>query len=314
MIVPMTRRVLVLALAFALGAGCVSTNVTTQGSTPYASPPTFEGDHPLVGRLVQSANLTDLTPRALVARAQDAQHVLLGEHHDNPQHHRGQAWILSQLGGTHPRVIFEMVDDDAMAARIEAGEDVSAAWAQAGWPLYDDYQQIFQVVVDQGLRVAAGLPSRARVVTVVKERLGSLSPEERRDLRLNEALDDALFSQLRDEMVAAHCGHAHPYIDGMVDAQRFKDAWMARVMRQAESRSVVIAGKGHTRQDRGIPSFSDGRVLSIHFVEVQPGRATLEDYRRELSQAQVVWFTAPVDRGDPCAMFKRKMPSDRRAK
>ena len=68
MIVPMTRRVLVLALAFALGAGCASTNVTTQGSTPYASPPTFEGDHPLVGRLVESANLTDLTRSIIEAR------------------------------------------------------------------------------------------------------------------------------------------------------------------------------------------------------------------------------------------------------
>ena len=150
----------------------------TQGSISKAPPPTFEGHHPLVGRLIDSASLTDLTPGSLIARAQRAQHVLLGEHHDNPQHHRGQAWILSQLAGTHPRVIFEMVDDDAMASRIEAGEDVSAAWTQAGWPLYEDYQRIFQVIVDQELRVVAGLPDRARVAAVMKKRLSSLAPEE----------------------------------------------------------------------------------------------------------------------------------------
>src|SRR5919197_5092223 len=81
-------------------------------------------DHPLVGQIwdVEAARLIDTT--TLVQRLTNGRFVLLGEKHDNPDHHRLQAWILGALldAGRPPAVGFEMfaVDDGPAIARYVA--------------------------------------------------------------------------------------------------------------------------------------------------------------------------------------------------
>src|ERR671930_2741560 len=71
-------------------------------------------DHPLVGQIwdVEAARLIDTT--TLVQRLTNGRFVLLGEKHDNPDHHRLQAWILKQLSvaGRRPAVAFETFTPD----------------------------------------------------------------------------------------------------------------------------------------------------------------------------------------------------------
>ena len=54
----------------------------------------FGQDHPLIGQIwdVEPARFIDTT--TLVQRLTNGRFVLLGEKHDNPDHHRLQAWIL----------------------------------------------------------------------------------------------------------------------------------------------------------------------------------------------------------------------------
>src|SRR5262245_26202422 len=68
-------------------------------------------DHPLAGRVWDPPAARFVTPTTLVSRLTVARFVLLGEKHDNADHHRLQAWALQQLfaSGRRPAVALEML-------------------------------------------------------------------------------------------------------------------------------------------------------------------------------------------------------------
>ena len=100
--------------------------------------PLGQGD-PLAGRLYDTATRGIVVPAALLRRASSADFVLLGEKHDNPDHHRLQAWLLSSLvrEGRHRSVAFEMLTQAQEAAlaeqRKKAPEDVMAFAEAVDW-------------------------------------------------------------------------------------------------------------------------------------------------------------------------------------
>ena len=111
---------------------------------------------------------------------------------------------------------------------------------------------------------------------------------------------DAVKRALERDIIDGHCGAAPEAnrLAGMVAAQRARDAHMAFVLR---SPSVLIAGAGHARRDRGVPLYlGDSDVLSIAFIEVEPGKASPEAYA-ERASFDYVWFTPRAARADPCA-------------
>src|SRR5512145_789768 len=69
-------------------------------------------DHDLVGKLWLPAEQRFVTPEEVVTRARTADVVLLGETHDNADHHALQAWMVGRLmaAGKRPLVAFEMID------------------------------------------------------------------------------------------------------------------------------------------------------------------------------------------------------------
>ena len=112
---------------------------------------------------------------------------------------------------------------------------------------------------------------------------------------------------LEHDIVASHCGAAPEAkrLAGMVEAQRARDARMAQVLaRQRRSGSVLIAGIGHVRRDRGVPLYlPDSAVLSVAFVEIQPGKVSPRDYYDSFaspSSFDYLWFTRRAERDDPC--------------
>ena len=70
-------------------------------------------DHPLTGRVWDVDAAAAIEPRRLLARLATVRFVLLGEKHDNPDHHRLQAWIVRELlaAGRRPAVAFEMLSE-----------------------------------------------------------------------------------------------------------------------------------------------------------------------------------------------------------
>jgi uncharacterized iron-regulated protein len=283
-----------------VASACATTGPLRDGASP---PP-----HPLLGLKVRAHDLKTLTPTEVQRALSDARYLLLGEQHDNPAHHRVQARVVSEQATQDTPVVFEMLDDPEVADRVNRGEDISRDWEQSGWPPFETYAPIFEVIQQTGATAQAGNPCRSTVKSVVEGRLEALDPEERQRLGLGQTLSEAELQSMHTEMVQAHCGHAHPGIDGMVDAQRFKDATMAQALRDAPARAILIAGRGHTRGDRGVPRFlGDANTLSVAILGVEPGKRHAKEYLDMAPGADLLWFTPNVPVVDHCAAFRAHM-------
>ncbi|MGB0592331.1 MAG: ChaN family lipoprotein [Myxococcota bacterium] len=291
--------VLIGLLAF-MASACATTGAVRDGATP---PP-----HPLLGLKVQVSDLKVMTPSEVTTALSEARYLLLGEQHDNPAHHRVQARIVAEQAGADTHVVFEMLDDPETAERVNRGEDISGDWDKSGWPPFETYAPIFEALKATGASAQAGNPCPGTVKSVVRGRLEALDTEERDRLGLGKTLTEAELKAMHTEMVQAHCGHAHPGIDGMVDAQRFKDATMAQALRDAPARAILIAGRGHTRGDRGVPRFLATKgALSIALLGVEPGKRHAKDYLDRAPGADLLWFTTNVPAVDHCAAFRAHM-------
>lgn len=308
-----------LALLVALAAGCA----------PATRAAPLGRDHPLVGRIWDVAGAHFTEPGALAARLVPQRFVLLGEKHDNPDHHRFQAWLVRALiaAGRHPALGFEMLslDDGPAIARYLAARPTDAAglgaavrWERSGWPEWAQYQPIAEAALASGLPIVAANISRptARAVS-----LGDPNALDRA-LVARYGLDRPLPPETRRAMAAeirdAHCGHApESRLDGMIAAQRARDAQMAESLVVGEQDgAVLIAGAGHVRNDRGVPAYLRARlhgtsVASVAFVEVRDGWTAPADYAARFGAGSLpfgyVWFTERADDADPCETFRESL-------
>ena len=102
---------------FLLALLCVSSFTTHAQDLPeWISP---EGqDDPHVGKVLDTANGIWLTPNLLVESLVSAPHVMVGEKHDNPDHHRLQLWLLESLQAHRPQgsLVMEMLGPSQQAA------------------------------------------------------------------------------------------------------------------------------------------------------------------------------------------------------
>ncbi|MDP2739517.1 MAG: ChaN family lipoprotein [Pseudorhodobacter sp.] len=227
--------------------------------------------------------------------------VVLGEVHDNPLHHVNQARALAAL---QPRaLVFEMLTPDQVA-RLPAdrADPVALGWNAAGWPDFAMYHPLF--IVAPAAQIFGGAMARADVVRAMTAGAAAVFGPDAAGYGLTAVLAAPLRAELEAEQAQAHCG-ALPadLLPGMVEAQRLRDAALARAVVAALAATggpvAVITGTGHARKDRGVPAVLAGaapalRVLSIGQAEADPGGDAPFD----------LWLiTAPVDRGDPCAVF-----------
>jgi uncharacterized iron-regulated protein len=261
--------------------------------------------HPLAGRIWDARAGAFVSQAELFDRAARARHVILGETHDNPEHHRLELAALEALaarGGARVLAL-EQLDTEYQAAAdaaIANGVDAEALADAAhfnrqgwDWPLY---RPLVQFALEHRWAIAAANLSRAAARAIVADpsRSGLAAPPQ------------ALRAALERDIIDAHCGAAPDgrRLAGMVEAQRARDAQMARVVARANPRSVLITGNGHARRDRGVPLYlDDGDVLSIAFLEVQPGRDAPRAYLdgfAGVGSYDHVWFTARAPRKDPC--------------
>jgi uncharacterized iron-regulated protein len=276
------------------------------------------GDHPLVTRIWSLAEHRFITPEVLMKHLRGGSIILIGERHDQPDHHRLQAWILD---GLQPGALvgFEMLDE-ADVPRMNGVVDTSSIghrtrWAESGWPDFEIYRPIFDALFKRKHTPAAIHPSRDRIRAL----MGSPTSQQagRKAEHDREAEHDPVSTEgmaaLKADIKKAHCGHATPtLVKAMVRAQRFKDRFMsARLNVLAKGRqAVVIAGNGHVRKDYGMPNYLSGSSLSIGILEVSPDRLKPSDYDPEIYD--FIWFTPRLDDLDACSKFRRVLEEMRR--
>jgi uncharacterized iron-regulated protein len=330
------RRIPALA-ACALAAASLALPARAADTPPV---PAFETplhrDHPLVGTVYDVGAEETVAPDALARAAAQARFVILGERHDNPDHHALQAWVVRAMTATGrtPAVAFEMIDQGqapALAAYLNDrpndadGLGPAVKWEERGWPDWASYRPIAEAALDAGLPILAANPSREETRTVGRQGFGALNADRTAALGLDIPLPDAQRDQLLSELRAGHCNLMPKDAMGpMANVQRLRDAVMADTLiagaennRAGDDGAVLITGGGHARADRAVPWYlrqrlADPDVLVVRFLEVRPEVTDPAAYLPEQPDGaprayDVVWFTPANERGDPCAELKERM-------
>ncbi|MBN8292595.1 ChaN family lipoprotein [Rhodobacter sp. NTK016B] len=245
-------------------------------------------------------------PQSDLDRLPPAQILVLGEVHDNPQHHLNQA---RAIGAQRPAaVVWEMLTPEQAAAMPGDRTDAEAlavalGWAESGWPDFALYFPIFEAA-GSARHYGAGIP-RPEARRAFSEGAAAVFGPEAARFGLDAALPTAEQTAREAAQFDAHCA-AMPIgmMGGMVEAQRLRDASLARAALLALDETggpvAVIAGSGHARRDHGAPALiaqaAPGvSVLALGQTESDPGPDAPYD----------LWvITEPVDRPDPCESLR----------
>lgn len=325
----MRGRILLLYVGVAMLLGCAATPAAVDLG-PWQAP--LGRTHPLAGRIWDTKAQRFASVDELIAGLARARYILLGERHDNPDHHRVQAAVVRALigSGRRPAVAFEMFTADdtpaiarhlAATPRDAAGLAVAVDWTRSGWPDWAYYQPIAQAALDSGLPVVAANLAPATARALARGHRSALPDGLAARYALDQPLPDGEQAALASELYDAHCGHvARERIDGMVLAQRARDAALADGMLTAErDGALLIAGSGHVRTDRGVPVYlrvrtPEASIAVLAPVEVREGWIRPDDYAAAFGGRlpfDWVWFTPRMGDADPCARPLRPPASPR---
>lgn len=322
------RRVLTLLALLAVLAGCRT------GATGASWQSSVNREHRLAGGIWDVAEGRFVDEATVAARLAEARYVLLGEKHDNPDHHVLQARMLRALmaAGRRPAVAFEMFTPSQAGAlarhlaarpRDAAGIAEAMNWKASGWPAWSMYEPIAQAALDAGLQIVVANLDTERVRAVSRQGVVALDAALVQRHGLDQPLPDDVRAALAEEIRESHCGHApENMVSAMIVVQRARDAQMAEALLSAPGGdgAVLIAGSGHARNDRGVPAYlrrivPDVRTVSVAFLEVDPKRPNVEGYAERFEQRlpfDYVWFTPAVDDEEPCQKFRKSLERLRR--
>ena len=284
-------------------------------------------DNPLVGSL-RTGEGQALDMARLDAALAGARYVLVGETHDNPDHHRIQAAIVAGLAGRRPAVVFEMITADeapALAAflarpgRAAAGLGPAVRWTERGWPDFAMYQPIVEAALGAGLTLLPGDLGRESVRAIGRKGRAAVSDTEAARLGLDRAMPAEAEAALTLELKESHCGMLpDKALPGMLMVQRARDGALADALTAAAvptGAAVLIAGTGHVRRDWAVPALIAARepaaaVVSIGLLEVpraDADLATLGISDADPAPYDFVLFTPKAEVSDPCAGMAEAM-------
>ncbi len=327
-------RLGMLVTLMAAFTGCVATD---EASRPFGGAPTpWQNWHgpvaapsPLLGKIWSYRDNAFITPGALAKHMAGTDFALLGETHDNADHHRLQGWMVGAIAGQgrHPAVVWEMFDTGqsaalaAFQARNTGHADAlgsAVKWEKTGWPQWPLYQPIAEAALSSGLAMYAGDPPVKLVRAIGKKGFSILPAGETEKLLLDKPLAAGLQNALQTQIVEAHCNLIPVTATGpMYRGQRLRDASMAMHMveKGKEDGAILIAGTGHVRQDRAVPWYlrrlRPGKTISslmfvgiaqddtdpASLIPMDPDGKPVADY---------AWFTPMAVREDPCIALKKR--------
>ncbi len=289
--------------------------------------------HPLVGRIWSVARQAFVDEDVLVRAAAAARYVLLGETHDNADHHLLQARLVTAIAaaGRTPVVALEMVPADKAQALADhlaahpldaAGLGEALDWDASGWPAWPLYEPVAQAALDAGLTLVAGDLDPALRKRIGQQGLEALQPEARAAMALDGPLSDAAVADLEETLRVSHCGLLPEAAVGAIfQVQRARDAALAQAMLSAgEAGAILIAGGGHARADYAVPWYlraldPTGPIVSIGFTEVEPDGADPHvylpgpegvDFIDGIAPFDYLWFTPKGNVSDHCAELKER--------
>lgn len=243
----------------------------------------------------------------VITAARGADIVILGESHDNPDHHALQAQVTQALSPN--AIVFEMLEwGHVRALQSVARDDIDAmqsatAWEARGWPDFASYAPIFQAAPDAVLY--AGQLNGRTAATLVQNGLHAVLPKPLITAGLAAPLPTTQQHAREDMQFAAHCDALpREMLPMMVDIQRLRDATLTFAALKAFEKHggpvVVIAGNGHARPDWGVPAMLSAVAPDLLVLAVGQG----EDGQMPEGGFSTTSNAPAPKRTDPCAAFK----------
>jgi uncharacterized iron-regulated protein len=185
-------------------------------------------------------------------------------------------------------------------------------WRARGWPAFSLYWPLFELALEQGLRVVAADLEPALARRIGREGIRALGD---RGEGLSSLLppDPAREAALARTIQQAHCDllprRSLPF---MVESWHARNVAMARrladTLRDVQQ-VVVIVGRGH-QEAGGLPdqlaALRHGtRQFVVDMLEVAPGQSPQEV--ASAGSGDVVWLAPEAKRPDPCEGLRRRL-------
>lgn len=233
--------------------------------------------------------------------------------HDNPHHHANQAAAVAAL--RPGALVFEQITPD-LATKITQELiadprklEAVLEWEERGWPDFDIYYPIFAAAPDAAY-FGGGAPLR-EVRRAITEGAAAVFGDGAELFSLDQAFSDEVQTGLEAIQYDAHCGALpEAMLPGMVEAQRYRDAVLARAAIAAHfeattdgwSPVIVITGNGHARNDLGVPFMLRNQGIDLAVQSVGQFELLGPD---DVTEFDHWMLTDGVERDDPCEVFRK---------
>jgi len=288
----------------------------------------LEKNHALIGKIWDVKNKNFIDRQQLVNNVTASHYILLGETHDNLQHHKDHARLIQQLALKYPHsaVAMEMINTDQVnaiaQAKITSTNELINILENANnnWDYKKYYYAVFDSIFNAKLAIVAADLDKPVLMSILRDGF-SHAPEPVKHLIQKNPLTEQARESLKHEIEATHCGMATDKMTkAMMLGQQVRDANIAlnlyKINQDKISKIILISGSGHIRLDRGVPMYlrsldSSGKIISVAWLEVNKDNVNPKDYAAQWSQSQLpfdfVVFTPQTDRTDPCDEMKKFM-------
>ncbi len=269
----------------------------------WQSPEGYE--HPELGVILDLRSGGRLSPEQLVGQLASADRLLIGERHDNPDHHALQLWLLQALAAQREQggLLLEMlvpaqqarvdrVREDQAQGRLPSDLSTALEW-EKGWPwaLYGD---LVSYALQQPYPVLAANLDRSEIMSIYAN-AAPLSGSRSTAASVREALS----AQIR----RSHCDLLpESQLPAMLAVQQQRDRRMADRLLAAPQPALLLAGSFHVRRDLGVP---------LHLADLNANGTTrvliLADVGERLTaqQADYVWYTPAQPEQDHCGQLRQ---------
>ncbi|MEX3773875.1 ChaN family lipoprotein [Pseudomonas sp. MYb118] len=258
---------------------------------------------PVVGQIVDLRSGQVLTAQELIGQLAPSSRLIVGEQHDNRDHHELQRWLLQALGDQRAQgsLLLEMltpdqqarVDDVRQAASLPADLPGALAW-QAGWD-WDLYGPIVRFALTQPYPLLAANLQATEVRAIYAD------PPTLSGTRSNAA---SVWTRLLAQVSESHCGLLpESQMPAMLAVQQQRDRRMAERLLAAPAPSLLLAGAYHARKDVGVPL----HVLDLGAAQA-PTVLMLAQQGSEVTAAMAdyVWYTPVIPAPDYCAQMRKQ--------
>ncbi len=294
-------------------------------------------DHPLAGT-IWTSDFEAVTISELENALANARFVLLGEIHDNPDHHRLQARLIDTLvrKGRRPAIVFEMIPANLQAEldrHVQGGVSEARTlgkalrWEERGWPDWAIYQPIAEAALSAALPLkAGGLGADVQKALAKAEPSSPIYKQTIEDLDLARPLKPEAVEAEALEIRQGHCNLLPAAaVEPMMTMQRALDASLAKATASANAAdgAVLIAGAGHVRNDWAVAhiirqKLPNASVVSVAFIEVDPQRTTPSEYMKTVSGLEkpfdFIYLTPSADPTDHCAEIEKHLKTKKAEK